>query len=213
MVFIDDLDILKTYIGGKFIDTRMQGWMCKVSAMVHAPITEVIQEDNQIKQSGNSESVIHGYQILSLYFENNWGGTLKTIGAIQTQRIPSATARFANSLGNSGETIDSVLKTGLKLSVNVSIDDANIFSVSGIIGDNLNSVDENFANFIIMRPHKFLLQTSGEVAYSREFGSGAEFSSRGCAHISITELQLEGLLANIGLNNYMVDNLLDPNIV
>lgn len=211
-VLIDDLDSLEAYCGGgMFLPTAMSGWMMKVNVLVKCPVPnwDASEGSDNISRA-NNVSLVSGYQILSVDFEQGLGGGVKSLGARLTQRVPSTTLKFEMSSGVSGRAIKSELKDGLEYSAKVFNNKSgeNLIDLEGtLITDAAKTLSSQpFIDFIINRPNKFLLQRNNDdnrLAYSPEIGDGADFPSTGCALVDVHRLAapVADMLLGLGLSD------------
>jgi len=203
-VVVDDLFKFEAPVGPAFMAVPfMNSWMMKVNALIKcAPHPEA--------------EVLHGYQILSLDFEQTRGlsGWIKKQGARATQKIPSRLARFAVSSGASGSTATSAMDDGTCYSSVVTStaaesdgagQDCALVQVQGklaplnVAAGEVTSAD--FVDFVVNRPHKFLAQRSGtsedsQLAFA-SWREGYDCSSTGCMRVVLEEISLP-VLSRLG---------------
>jgi hypothetical protein len=190
-IVVDDLDILESWVHSRFINTGMNGWMCKLNLLVKCPC------------EGSAE-YISAYQILTLDFENNWGGNVKVWGARYTQGIPSEVASFRSSFGSSGSAHAATMEHGDLFNIEMmnSRRDKTI-SLSGTLSREVTTELLSFAKFVVDRPHKILAFERTKLAYSPESGHGSEVPLDGLASIAIEQIDLVNMLerASIGMDS------------
>ena len=194
-IVIDDLDMLEAYVLGTYIPTGLKGWMCKVNLLVKCPVPSVGEANIPTED-------VHGYQILTIDFEDVTGGQLKAWGAKYTQHIPSSTAHFEVSSGVSGTSIHSPLENDCPYSAVMTSNGEPLVSVTGVLRSSLSPQQVEFTRFVTDRPHKFLHQdcrsldksihrgTASRLAYSPEDGDGASFSHAGCVWLEAEAIAL-----------------------
>ena len=209
-VCVDDLDSLETRLLGRWWPTGLSGWMTKVNLLVRCPATA-------LPGCEAARGYIRGYQILSLHFEGGgMGGAVKVKGAVATQRIPSCTARYLMTSGKTGKSMRSSMAAGTAYGAQVARRSTGpvgpatggiLLRVQGTlrplrkVGDAAsNGTDtEEFARFVVERPHKFLVWnacnnsaanqarsgagTGRMLAYSPEEGVGARFGAEGVMRV------------------------------
>jgi hypothetical protein len=206
-IVIDDLFQLEVpCLGGGFLKVPgMNGWMMKLNAMVTCP-----------SPSGSEELPMEGYQILTLDFEATWGasGWVKKQGALATQKIPAFLSDFEISCGPSGSTATSSMESGTHYSAAVRRHgagdkaggkDQDLVLLRGTL-EPLNETDQKLCEFIVNRPHKFLLQQQqplckdiaqdGQLAFA---SWKTDFDSRttGCMHVARSNGELERMVLPI----------------
>jgi len=159
----------------------MKGWMCKVNLLVECPVSCL-----------GTEETVHGYQILSIYFEEGLGGSLKKFGAKRTQKIPSENFKFKSSFGSGGTSFP--VDDGMSFSICAGIRSKDILSCRGTVQS--PTADLKFVEFVADRPYKFLVQNGGErLVFSPEPGEASPTIE--AKDIAIDDLQVEGLLNTI----------------
>lgn len=224
-IVIDDLDSLESWTGVGFMPTGMQGWMCKVNLLVkHASLIP--------------GETVHAYQILTLDFENNWGGVLKVLGAKATQGIPTFSSSFASTFGKSGSTFDAPIIHGAEYSVIMqSLSSSSSSSGRGSSISNSNNTEDesfpaplvsirgrlcceeipeevqSFMKFVVDRPHKLLAYKGSQLAYSKESGVGSHCTSQGCVTVVPNDGDKEAIVLHV-LNRVNIDtNSIDRSAV
>lgn len=111
-IVVDDLDSLQARMMGGWMPTGMSGWMTKVNLLVACPESKAQEwtsdaasqeagatateakttddagptDEDEGENKNENTPMIHAYQILSLHFEDNWGGVVKVQGARATQK-------------------------------------------------------------------------------------------------------------------------------
>ena len=129
-ICVDDLDVMKPYIGlGLFAPSMLTGWMTKVNLLVKAPAVDIPLHDV------SEEGYVHGYQILSLHFESGFAGKVKRLGAISTQKVPTGLAEYDVSSGKSGETILSTMDPGQKYSARIRTGNTTLLDFCGQLAE------------------------------------------------------------------------------
>ena len=128
-VVVDDLDSLEAYVSGigRFVPTRMSGWMMKLNVMVRCPVgnaTANVDESESDTARAEAEALecsryVRGYLIHTLDFERCASGWIKTLGARSTQKVGAEQASFAVSSGASGAAARHVLEPGTTFSCTV----------------------------------------------------------------------------------------------
>jgi hypothetical protein len=190
-IVIDDLDSLESHLGGGIffnVSNQMRGWMCKVNLLVKGAVP--------ILNTIDTKEVVSGYQILSLDFEEGWGGDIKRLGAIYTQAVPTTISQFVVTSGLSGSSINYDLIHEEKYSTEMTNpkDSSSLVVVSGKLNSSLSVEQLEFAKFVTNRPHKFLHQSYGtpkaSLAYSPEIGEGAQFESYNCVWLEVEKINL-----------------------
>lgn len=193
-VVVDDLDILESWILGRFVSTGLKGWMCKLNLLVKCPIAN---------STGHSE-MVRGYQILTLDFEDRWGSRLKVWGARFTQGIPSESAQFNCSFGPSGRSFEAPMTDGSDVAAEMTDSNHPLISLNGKLNSSMSESNKLFASFVVDRPHKFLAFEGTKLAYSPESGHGSEVPVDGISMISIKKITVL-ILNRIGLSMEVVD--------
>ena len=189
-IVIDDLDSLENWVYNGFVGTGLKGWMCKVNLLVKCRV---------------GDEIVHGYQIMTLDFENNWGGHLKVWGARATQGVPSELAIFNNSLGTSGNACSTIMQDGDSVHIEMTDSKVTNVSISGTLSCKLLEESLLFVKFVVERPHKFLAYKGSQLAYSPESGHGSDMSTIDGTMLVIVESLTINILNRISIEPNYVD--------
>jgi hypothetical protein len=169
-IVVDDLFKLEAPVPGGFLKVPgMNGWMMKLNALVTCPA----REPNQ--------PALEGYQIITLDFEATRGpsGWIKQQGALSTQKVPSCLSLFEVSSGPSGATTESSMAPGTSYSAAVksvgreAVDGVDseaqgLLLLRGTLAALESEDEQSFCDFVVNRPHKFLLQQQPQRGKSLE---------------------------------------------
>ena len=206
-IVIDNLYKLETPMGTGFCTVPgMSGWMMKINILITCPPPP----------GPNSATAppLHGYQIHSLDFQHTTGlsGWIKQKGAIQTQKVPSYLSLFdissnpgtGTALPAEGTEYSAVVTDkhhAPLVTLQKNRDAQTPITLKAPIatkGNNNNGQDHAFIQFVVNRPHKFLLQNDHTFAFaSWQENSYCMDGSKGCIHVQFqpNQLQLPVLLA------------------
>ena len=192
VVVVDYLYSIKSYVGfGRFFGVPLQGWMTKVNLLV------------EMKNCDDHEDC-QGYQILNLDFEAGIKGFVKKVGAIATQRVPTTTSKYFSSIsggdsGDSGTAFHKKLNQGDRFQATVTTRsgegcESTVVHVDGHIAE-LTADESKFVEFVVKRPHKFLLQKGDDLAYS-PWGEGWKSQVEGTKKLDARTVEVKKLLTN-----------------
>ena len=192
-IVVDDLRALETPFGGGFIGVPgMNGWMMKSNVLVDCP---------KKPDDGDDEDTYHGYQIITLDFEQTIGlsGWTKKVGAVSTQKIPAYLSSFSISCGASKmEKISMEEGTSfsafvLKSATGKGDDNTLVSLMEGTLQPIQTEEERSFVKFVTDRPHKFLLQQSSKsAAKTLVYASWRKYSSSAdeVMHVKVDSTQL-----------------------
>jgi len=158
-ILVDGLNHLEYYapIVG-FVNTLTSGWMTKVNLLVRNSVTDA-----------------PGYLITSIDFERGITGSVRSTGAIVTQKIPSVVGTY-----NVARTKDD------ELHATVSTDDATALTLTGSL---VPPTDMQFVDFVVKRTTKYLQMNNGAVTASSEVGPGSSFDTGDVQDIDLQKLE------------------------
>ncbi|GMH77391.1 hypothetical protein TrST_g9182 [Triparma strigata] len=178
VIVIDDLYSIKSYVSlgisalSTFVPVPLTGWMTKLNLLISSPTPTLTNP-----ASTNTISAA-GYQILSLDFEAGVKGNVKRLGALATQKIPSFCSSFEMSSGKAGSTLGNPLDEGDKFTARFHREKDLMVDVKGTLAEP-NQNETSFVKWVVERPHKFLLQKNGDLAWS-PWGAGWKSDFSGC---------------------------------
>ncbi|GMH62016.1 hypothetical protein TL16_g03391 [Triparma laevis f. inornata] len=174
VVVIDDLYSIKSYVGlgySAFLPVPLTGWMTKLNLLMDCPTP--------------TTASAAGYQILSLDFESGARGSVKRLGALATQKIPSYCSSFTMSRGKAGTTLKKTLDDGDKFTATFRRHNSVMVDVKGTLASPSES-EASFVKWVVERPHKFLLQKNGDLAWS-PWGDGWKSDFSGCKKLVLED--------------------------
>lgn len=172
-ILVDGLNHLEYYTLNHFVNTFTSGWMTKVNLLVRNSVTDA-----------------PGYVITSIDFERGVSGSVRSTGAIRTQKIPSVVGTY-----NIARTRDD------ELHATIATDDATGLT---LVGSLVPPTDMQFVDFVVKRPTKYLQMNNGAVTAATEVGEGSGFDTGDVRDIDLQLLEGNLLEKRLALQSLSV---------